>query len=496
MTQIVNPYLPLTEYVPDGEPHVFDGRLYIYGSHDRANGTSYCQDHYVTWSAPVDDLTNWRYEGQIYRRNQDPSNLMDDKQLWAPDVTKGPDGRYYLYYCLSFYPEIGVAVSESPVGPFEFLGHVKYPKELKNGLTLREFMPFDPAIYTDDDGQVYLYYGFCPGGEKEMALPDFTEEELSQMTPEMREKIETIKSITFGENSMVARLEPDMVTLKEIPRPLIPGAKFESGTSFEGHAFFEASSIRKINGTYYFVYSSYKSHELCYATSQFPDKDFVFGGTLISNGDIGFQGREKPVNTLGNNHGSLIEVNDKLYVFYHRQTNGTEFSRQGCAEEVTLLEDGSIEQVEITSCGLNGGPLVAKGTFPAAIACHITSPFTMNRIDYDSPLMKKQTKIVEPVHGTVYIDTIQDDTVIGYKYFNLQNPKQILLELKGTFSGEISVTLDCDQKEMISRESVTIDTEQWELITIPFHYSNPKSSLYFKFSGEGSCSMKTIGFLS
>ena len=96
MQQIYNPYLPLTEHIPDGEPHNFDGRVYIYGSHDIAGGTSYCQDHYVTWSAPGSDLTAWRYEGVIYRRNQDPSNADDTKQLWAPDVTKGPDGRYYL----------------------------------------------------------------------------------------------------------------------------------------------------------------------------------------------------------------------------------------------------------------------------------------------------------------------------------------------------------------------------------------------------------------
>lgn len=108
MEQIFNPYLPLTEYVPDGEPHVFDGRIYIYGSHDKADGKVYCEQDYVTWSAPVDDPKDWRYEGVIYRKDQDPSNADGKMQLWAPDVTKGPDGRYYLYYCFSFYPEIGV----------------------------------------------------------------------------------------------------------------------------------------------------------------------------------------------------------------------------------------------------------------------------------------------------------------------------------------------------------------------------------------------------
>lgn len=100
----LNPYLPFWETVPDGEPHVFDGRIYIYGSHDKRNGTSFCEDDYVCWSAPVDDLGNWKYEGVIYKKTQDPINGAPyDKEmpeyepsffgaemrlLYAPDVTK------------------------------------------------------------------------------------------------------------------------------------------------------------------------------------------------------------------------------------------------------------------------------------------------------------------------------------------------------------------------------------------------------------------------
>lgn len=66
MEQIYNPYLPLYEHIPDGEPHVFGDRLYIYGSHDLACGKSFCEDNYAVWSAPVDDLRDWRYEGVSY----------------------------------------------------------------------------------------------------------------------------------------------------------------------------------------------------------------------------------------------------------------------------------------------------------------------------------------------------------------------------------------------------------------------------------------------
>lgn len=97
----MNPYLPSWEYVPDGEPHVFGKRVYIYGSHDRFAGYAFCQNDYVCWSAPVDDLTDWQYEGIIYTRAEAAHNEDGRQCLYAPDVTCGPDGRYYLYYALN-----------------------------------------------------------------------------------------------------------------------------------------------------------------------------------------------------------------------------------------------------------------------------------------------------------------------------------------------------------------------------------------------------------
>ena len=84
----VNPYLPLWEYVPDGEPHVFGDRVYLYGSHDRAGGYNFCLNDYVGWSAPVTDLSDWRYEGVLYRRTQDPRNADGRQCLYAPDVAR------------------------------------------------------------------------------------------------------------------------------------------------------------------------------------------------------------------------------------------------------------------------------------------------------------------------------------------------------------------------------------------------------------------------
>lgn len=498
VNQIYNPYLPLWEYVPDGEPHVYDGRVYIYGSHDKAGGTAYCEGDYVTWSAPENDLTDWRYEGIIYRKTQDPSNADGKLELWAPDVTKGPDGKYYLYYCLAFYPEIGVAVSDSPAGPFEFYGHVHYPEHILGGRKLNEDMPFDPAVLTDDDGRVYLYYGFAPAGEKEMILPEVSDEELAEMPDDARKKLEAVKSLPFGEYSMVAELEQDMLTVKEIPRPLIPGEKHTAGTSFEGHGFFEASSIRKAGGQYYFIYSSHKSHELCYAVSSCPDRGFRYGGILVSNGDIGLNGNQKPANTLGNNHGSIIRINGNWYVFYHRQTNGTEFSRQGCAEKIQIKENGEIDQAEITSCGLNGGPLEGSGNYPASIACHVTSRYTGDRIDYDDPVMRIQTRITEQKNES-YITDIRDETVIGYKYFRLDGLREIVLEVRGTFRGTVTVASYpvCAGGKQESSCRLQLDSRVWENIRISADLlSDGITPLYFSFRGQGSMDMKTFSFLN
>ena len=494
MEQVFNPYLPLTEYVPDGEPHVFNGRVYIYGSHDKSQGKVYCEEDYVTWSAPIDNPREWKYEGVIYRKEQDPTNADGKMQLWAPDVTKGPDGKYYMYYCFPFYPEIGVAVSDSPAGPFEYYGHVKYPKNMYGGKKLDDHMPFDPAVLTDDDGRVYLYWGFAPACEKDMQLPDFTDEEIAKMPKEQQDMVKTLRRVKFVVYSQVAELEPDMITLKEEPRDLIPSGKTSDGTGFEEHGFFEASSIRKINGKYYFVYSSHKSHELCYAISDKPDRDFKYGGTIISNGNIGLNGNNNPTYTLSNNHGGIARLSDGYYIFYHRCTDGNEFSRQGCAEKIEIAEDGSIKQVEMTSCGLNGGALNAGGMYPAGIACHITSATTMSYIDFNNPIMQHQTRMVERQNIT-FITDVEDGTIIGYKYFDCEDISQVLLELRGEYGGVVEILGDLEAKEIYGKTTLNINRNDWTIISIPVALNGEKKAVYLNFTGNGNLDLKSIGFM-
>lgn len=492
--QAYNPYLPEYEYVPDGEPHLFEGRVYIYGSHDEAFGSRYCQRDYVTWSAPEDDLSDWRYEGVIYTKTQDPSNSDGKMDLWAPDVCRGADGRYYLYYCFSFYHEIGVAVSDSPAGPFSFYGHVRYPDSIREGAVLREFMPFDPAVL-NDDGRIYLYYGFAPAEEKEMKIPDPDEMDLpEEEKAKFREIAEVMRQNPFGEYGMVAELESDMVTLKEVPRELIPGGHHTKGTGFEGHGFFEASSIRKVDDMYYFVYSSHKSHELCYATSRYPDRDFEYGGILVSNGDIGIDGNNTPTNVLGNNHGGMVEADGQWYIFYHRQTNGTECSRQGCAEKIKIEPDGKIRQAEITSCGLNDGPLAGEGTYPAYIACHITDPTTQSRIDYSNPVMKTQTRVTSTADGKKqYITDITDGSRLGYKYFRCEGVREITAEIRGEFRGTVRVCTDKNGEKTAGEAE--LDCSGNETVHIPVKFEDGVNAVYFFFTGTGKCDMTEFTFI-
>lgn len=420
--QIYNPFLPLYEYIPDGEPHVFGDRVYHYGSHDKEGGDTFCMLDYVCYSAPVDDLTDWRYEGVIYQAKQDP-RYPAPQYMYAPDVVQGNDGRFYLYYCMGgdygqegYQGSVSVAVCDTPAGQYEYLGVVKNP----DGSPMQKYICFDPAVL-NDDGTIRLYYGTQYDYEErvDFLTNDFYLQDEIQMFGRSREEILSYPDSIMG--PVMAVLSDDMLTVKEEAKHIIPYRV--KGTSFEAHPFFEGSSMRKVGRKYYFIYSSWQNHELCYATSDQPDRDFVFGGTIISNGDIGYRGRDTQhkLNMTGTTHGSIIEINGQWYVFYHRLTHKSDYSRQACAEKIRILEDGSIPQAEMTSCGLNDGPLSAEGTYPAVIACNLTNghmPHGSNsvfQISFPNVTHKGQER---------FIAEIEDNTLIGYKYFECRDVKQ------------------------------------------------------------------------
>ncbi len=420
--QIYNPFLPLYEYIPDGEPHVFGDRVYHYGSHDKEGGDTFCMLDYVCYSAPVNDLTDWRYEGVIYQAKQDP-RYPAPQYMYAPDVVQGNDGRFYLYYCMGgdygqggYQGPVSVAVCDTPAGQYEYLGVVKNP----DGSPMLKYICFDPAVL-NDDGTIRLYYGTQYDYEErnDFLTNDFYLQDEIEMFGRSREEIFSYPDSIMG--PVMAVLSNDMLTVKEEAKHIIPYRV--KGTSFEAHPFFEGSSMRKVGKKYYFIYSSWQNHELCYATSDQPDRDFVFGGTIVSNGDIGYRGRDAQhkLNMTGTTHGSIIEINGQWYVFYHRLTHKSDYSRQACAEKIRILEDGSIPQAEMTSCGLNDGPLSAEGTYPAVIACNLTNghmPHGSNsvfQISFPNVTHKGQER---------FIAEIEDHTLIGYKYFECRSVKQ------------------------------------------------------------------------
>ena len=418
---VFNPFLPIDEYIPDGEPHVFDGRVYLLGSHDREGGYTFCMEDYVAYSAPVDDLSDWRKEGVIYRAVQDPS-YPNPKYMFAPDVVRGNDGRFYLYYCMGgdygvggYTGTVNVAVCDEPGGEYEYLGAVRNP----DGTPLKKYICFDPAVI-NDDGVIRLYYGTQYGDEEKLGLTDEVIEKEMDMFGRSREEILSYPDSING--PVMAVLSDDMLTVKEEPKHIIPYKV--AGTGFEGHPFFEGSSIRKVGKKYYFIYSSWQNHELCYAVSDYPDRGFVFGGTIVSNGDIGLDGRTEKdkLNMTGTTHGSICEIAGQWYVFYHRLTHKSDYSRQACAEKINILPDGSIPQVEITSCGLNDGPLPAKGRFPSVICCNLTNG---NMPHGSNSVFSHSFPNVTNFSDERFVGEIGDGTFIGYKYFGFSGVKRI-----------------------------------------------------------------------
>ena len=462
----LNPYLPSWEYIPDGEPYVFGDRVYVYGSHDQYDGETFCMGDYVCWSAPVNEPGAWRYEGVIYPKVSDPLNRDGHMCLYAPDVTVGPDGRYYLYYVLDKVSVVSVAVCEEPAGRYEFLGYVHYPDGTRLGEKEGDEPQFDPGVLTEGN-ETFLYTGFCPRGDNSR------------------------------HGAMVTVLGPDMLTVMEAPKIMAPGCCFSEGTGFEGHAYFEAASIRKKDGKYWFIYSSEVMHELCYAVGDTPRGEFRYGGVLISNCDLQIDSY-KPAGEAaaygGNNHGSMIRIGDQWYIFYHRHTNGNWFSRQGCAEPLSFREDGSAVQAEMTSCGLNGGPLPDVGEYPAYIACNLFNDRHSLYVEENAARVVQNGG--EGQYPYAFIRKITDGTTIGFKYFSCSKVTGLRILTRAYAHGVFEVR--SSYSGQVLGEIPVNGTNIWTAGECRFAegaFPDGKQMLYLTFKGSGSCSLKSFEFL-
>ncbi len=428
-----NPYMPLWEHVPDGEPRVFehDGekRVYVYGSHDTLR-REYCGRDYVVWSAPVNDLTDWTCHGVSYETHY-------GSVLYAPDVVKKGD-TYYLYAAEKRGSLIVVASSKTPWGPFTD------PVETKLG--------FDPGILVDDDGRVYAYWGGC-------AAPCY-----------------------------IAELEEDMATIKTqtlVANPLghstCPWDPVDDGHISLIDGFFEASSPRKVLGKYVYIFSRRYEKPVPemgvfepnngFLSYRFSDSPF---GPFIGGGDISFNGGEilhdsEGVGTMtyqwGNNHGSIAQINGKWYVFYHRQTGVNEFSRQAMLEPVdtALGRDGSLyigdirylngepvssRPVEMTSQGAHINGLDARAWISAGYACHIHGSGLRAHIE---PRYERREDISTPV------TCITSGTTVGFRYlqFGQVPPRYVTAVMERCRPMSVLVRLDSHRGRVIARLDFT-----------------------------------------
>ena len=449
-TTVGNPYLPLWEHIPDGEPYVFEDpdqpgryRVYIYGSHD-TRITDYCGRELVVWSADVDNLNEWRYDGEILRVSHNAEGEPVDAQglsdvLFAPDVAvkTEPDGSrmYYLYP----NDQVGgrqnlIARSPRPDGPFEVCNWSKDNPDMTEGV-----LGFDPAVFVDDDGRVYGYWGF--------------------------------------QRSYAAELDPEtMCTVKpgtQIIEDMVPG-----GQEDDTFRFFEASSIRKIKDKYVFVYSRWTNdgefglpvtnYTLAYAYSDNPLGPWTYGGTIIDGRarEIDEDGKVIPSATAtGNTHGSICEVGGQWYVFYHRQTGLDEFARQAMVAPITVeVQEGKGGKVTISEGEYDSQGFAVDGLNPlevhsAGIACWYTGTKPQqhawpNKTFFGSYVASgygTEDKFEAPYairNNTNPVVNNTSGSIVGYKYFNFtstygrRNLSLVLNLIPEGVDGKITVMAD------------------------------------------------------
>jgi hypothetical protein len=206
-----------------------------------------------------------------------------------------------------------------------------------------------------------------------------------------------------------------------------------------------------------------------------------------------------------NNHGSIAQVSGKWYIFYHRHTNGNEFSRQACLEPIEIKNDGSIEQVEMTSCGANGGVLLGRGEYPAYIACNIFSmdektapvkPYFPNRTP-EMPFISQDDVDVSPLSGNEnnsFITNILDNCGVGFKYFDCKGITAVKVKIRGYCRGilEVKTKWDCEPVGKIEIVSSNIWKEFSSTVKIP----DGIQALYFVFKGSGNVTLGTFSLIT
>jgi len=308
-------------YTADPSAHVFNGKIYVYPSHDIETGMPENDngDHFAMRDYHILSMDS---VGGKVTDNGVALDLKDipwaKRQLWAPDAAF-KDGTYYLYFPVKDKQDIfriGVATSTSPTGPFK-----ADPQPIKGSYSI------DPAVFTDTDGQAYMYFGGIWGGQLQRWRTAQYDSTVAPSQP--------ANEVAIGPR--VARMSADMKQfdgpVKEIQllgkdgKPLLAGDNEKR--------FFEGIWMHKYNGKYYLTYSTGDTHLLVYATGTSPTGPFTYQGVLM-----------QPVQGWTTHH-SIIEQNGKWYIFYHdTQLSNKTWLRNVKVTELTHNPDGSLATIE------------------------------------------------------------------------------------------------------------------------------------------------------
>lgn len=307
-------------YTADPSAHVFNNRIYIYPSHDTATGAPGNEqgDHFDMMDYHVFSMDA---VGSKVTDHGVALSLKDipwaARQLWAPDAAYA-NGKYYLYFPAKNKQDIfqiGVAVSDKPEGPFKAAA-----EPIKNSFSM------DPAVFADDDGSHYMYFGGISGGQ------------LQRWDNNVYHADATNK---YGEELAVlprmARLGKDMLSFAEPVKEIKIVDK--NGNLFKAKdndkRFFEAAWVHKYKGRYYFSYSTGDTHNICYAIGDNPYGPFTYQGIILH-----------PVEGWTNHH-SIVQFKNKWYLFYHDvQLSGHTHLRNIKVTELTYNADGTIVPIK------------------------------------------------------------------------------------------------------------------------------------------------------
>lgn len=285
-------------FVADPSAHVFNNRVYLYDTDDQTNsGTYWDSKDWRAYSSA--DLVNWTDNGQVFAV---PSGFTwASADAWAPTAATR-NGVFYLYLPVD-RTKIGVAKSSSPSGPFtDALGKPLIDKA-RDANAGDE--PIDPEVFTDDDGQSYMYFG--------TRVPK------------------------------VVKLGADMVSTSGGIQNL----------SVSGNNYAEAPFLHKRNGVYYFSYSTGWPGQIAYATSSSPMGPFAYRGIILDYTNI------------STNHQAIFEYQGQWYIVYHRNglPGGGNYKRSLALEYLNYNSDGTIKLVPQTTAGVTAVPTTGYQTF-------------------------------------------------------------------------------------------------------------------------------------